>query len=327
MTHPILDSVRPVVEAARHVRIDRDKLSEVAGWMSAEDLSWPDFFSPLHPEEETDRLDFIFLYNTLNFAFTDFGTGEIFCAEYQGTEWSDTEAMVACFKRALDRGVPILEGEYLAELELPELEKIFTGTIRMPMLEERLAILRAVGKRLVADFGGRFYRFLDGGPKRLYGENAVPNGLLERLLEAFPSFRDSGTYRGQTVFFHKRAQLFWWMVACLLRDSDIAEIPDLDRLTAFADYIVPMALHRHGILRYQPDLERTIEEGRLLPRDSEEEIEIRAATIWAVHRLTGEINNLRPPELQIIEPVVDARLWTRFHRTHARHHLTVTTAY
>ncbi|MDH3745306.1 MAG: queuosine salvage family protein [Acidobacteriota bacterium] len=327
MPNPVLESVHPVVDAARHVRIHDDKLHEVAAWMAAEDLSWPEFFSPLHPKDERDCLDFIFLYNTINFAFTDFATREIFRVRYADREWSDTEAMVACLKRALDGGLPVLEGGFLADLTLGDLEKIFAGNIRMPMLDERLAIFREVGRRLVSDFQGRFHHFLADGPQRLYDPAGDRNGLLERLVDVFPSFFDSSSHQGRSVLFHKRAQLLWWMVSCLLRESNRVVIKDLDQLTAFADYIVPMALNLHGILRYEPALTQAIATGGLLGRDSEEEVEIRAATIWAVHRLTAEVNRLRPPDLQIIEPVVDARLWTRFHCTHARHHLTVTTAY
>jgi hypothetical protein len=39
------------------------------------------------------------------------------------------------------------------------------------------------------------------------------------------------------------------------------------------------------------------------------------------------VNELRPPELRVIVPQIDARLWLPFHKTHAPHHLTRTTAY
>ena len=56
-------------------------------------------------------------------------------------------------------------------------------------------------------------------------------------------------------------------------------------------------------------------------------MEIRAHTIWACDELTRRVNELRPPELQVIVPQVDARLWVPFHRTHYPHHLTRTIYY
>jgi hypothetical protein len=73
-------------------------------------------------------------------------------------------------------------------------------------------------------------------------------------------------------------------------------------------------------LKWNPHI-HAIEQG------SDEEIEIRASAIWACHLLTEAVNRRRPDDRQVIEPVIDARLWTHYHETHWPHHLTVTTAY
>jgi hypothetical protein len=39
------------------------------------------------------------------------------------------------------------------------------------------------------------------------------------------------------------------------------------------------------------------------------------------------VNALRPAELQVIAPQIDARLWLPFHKTHMAHHLTRTIYY
>ena len=57
------------------------------------------------------------------------------------------------------------------------------------------------------------------------------------------------------------------------------------------------------------------------------EFEIRAHTIYACDELTRRINVLRPPELRVFVPQVDARLWVPFHRTHYPHHPTRTIYY
>jgi hypothetical protein len=43
--------------------------------------------------------------------------------------------------------------------------------------------------------------------------------------------------------------------------------------------------------------------------------------------MTDEINKLRPANLRIIIPQVDARLWTHYHTTTWPHHLTQTIMY
>jgi hypothetical protein len=323
--HPILATLAPVIAEARHVRLHQDRIRDVASWMAYEDLPWPDFRSPLDVQSsDADALDFIFLTSTINFAFTDFEKHVMFKVDYAGAERSDSDAMVACLKRAFDRGVPILDGSYLAKIRRAELEEIFRGNIVMPMLDERLAIFHEVGTVLKERYQGRFHQFVRTASPRLYDRG---KGVLERLLAEFPSFRDESDYRGHRVSFQKRAQLLFWNLHARFRDGGFFRLEDPEKLTVFADYIVPVALRLFGITSYSGDLEAAVNARRILPAHGEEEVEIRAFTLWAMHLLTQAINELRPPERQVIEPVVDGRLWTHYHTTHWPHHLTVTTAY
>ena len=125
--------------------------------------------------------------------------------------------------------------------------------------------------------------------------------------------------------FWKLAQLSVWILEATLPGG--TGFPDLDRLTAFADYIVPAALRVLGITRYSDELEAVVRDGRPIQAGSPWEVEIRAHTIWACEELTRRVNELRPPELRVIVPQVDARLWVPFHRTHYPHHLTRTIYY
>ncbi len=97
---------------------------------------------------DADTMNFVFLTASTNFAFTDFEKHIIFTTELDGAELSDSDAMMACLKRAYDRGTPILEGSYLQTVTRAELEKVFRGNIEMPMLDERAAIFREIGGAL-----------------------------------------------------------------------------------------------------------------------------------------------------------------------------------
>jgi hypothetical protein len=97
--------------------------------------------------------------------------------------------------------------------------------------------------------------------------------------------------------------------------------------TAFADYIVPLGLNVMGITHYTPKLTARVLVGDLLPRDSDEEIEIRAHTVYATALLTDAINARRPAGRGLIIPEVDYRLWKSYHATHVPHHLTRTIMY
>ena len=118
-----------------------------------------------------------------------------------------------------------------------------------------------------------------------------------------------------------------WSLHLRLAHDGVALLRDPHAATGFADYILPVAFEVMGIFSYSPELAARIESGTEILRDSVEEVELRAATIYAVTRLADEMNALRPASAQLIAPQVDYRLWKAYHATHRRHHLTRTVMY
>jgi Queuosine salvage protein len=323
---PVLDSLHPVIEKSRDVRSNIEKIVEVAGWMGYEELPLPEFTLPfgVGAGDGNDAIDFILIADSIDTAFTDFSTNEKFQVDFGGQHWSDSEAEFACLKRAMDMGTPILDGEFLSRVTLAELDKIFAGNIRMPMLEEKLEVLHQVGAVLAKKYGGRFHKFIQDCSPRLYDHG---NGIIERLVKEFPRFNDVSTFDGHEIKFYKLAQLGTWMLYSTLHKSGKFRLDDPEKMSAFADYIVPVALRLLGIMSYSKELENAINTHQLIPRDSRQEIEIRAHCLYATALLTEEINKLRGAKEQVIIPQIDARLWTHYHTTSWPHHLTKTIMY
>ena len=322
---PVLESLRPVIESSRHVQTHQEKIVEHAGWLAYEELPFPQFLLPFGiGADRNETIDFILVSTCLNFAYTDFSTHEVFHVDFAGKRWWDAEGLFACLKRASDEGIPVLDGRYLRGVRREDLEGIFRGPSRMPLLEERVEILRAAGEVLGGSYEGFFHNFVDAHPPRLY---AGGKGILERLVAEFPRFNDVSRSDGHEVKFYKLAQLGLWMLHSALFRSGGFRLADIERMTAFADYIVPLALRLMGILTYSPELEESIQSWRPILRDSREEIEIRAHTLYATALFTEEINKRRPADRQIIIPQLDARLWTHYHASFTPHHLTRTIMY
>ena len=112
-------------------------------------------------------------------------------------------------------------------------------------------------------------------------------------------FRDVERLDGVDVSFYKRAQI---AAADLSRRIDRPLFTDLERLTAFADNLVPHVLRRHGVLRYDGGLAHTIDQRQLLEPGGRAEVEIRAAGVECVERLARS-TGARPMDL-------DETLWT-----------------
>jgi len=307
------------------VRTHYEKIVEVAGWMAYEELPMPNLAIPFGLEKTPDvAMDFVMVANTIDTAFTDFKTHEKFQIDYAGEHLSDSEAMFGCLKRAMDQGVPILDGKFLAKITRADMEKIFAGNMEIPMLEEKMAMSREAGAVLAEKYGGRYSNFIRSCSPRLYDNG---KGLVERLTAEFPRYNDVSIYDGHEIKFYKLTQLGFWQIYSGLHGTVAFKLEDPQKMTAFADYIVPVALRLMGMTSYSPALEKAINTYQLIPRDSTQEIEIRAHCLYATALLTDEINKLRPPERQVIIPQIDARLWTHYHTTDWPHHLTRTIMY
>src|SRR4051794_15908805 len=105
-------------------------------------------------------------------------------------------------------------------------------------------------------------------------------GSAERMAELLASGMTMYADRG----FYKRAQI----VPHDLALAGVAEFADLDRLTIFADNLVPHVLRVDGVLDVDERLAAHIDAGRLL-RPGPQERELRAAAVVACERAKGRL--------------------------------------
>jgi hypothetical protein len=199
----------------------------------------------------------------------------------------------------------------LAGLETPEVAATFGQDPAHELMALFTRALRELGERLTVEYFGRFLGLVNSA-----------EGSAERLAETlatWPTWLDVSSYDGHPVPFFKRAQI----AAADLHLAGIAPAEDIDRLTLFADNLVPHVLRLDGVLEFDERLVGRIDAGFLLEHGSPEEVEIRACALTAVELLVevrGDIN----------ATVVDNVLWNRgaLERYKARpRHRARTTAY
>lgn len=188
-----------------------------------------------------------------------------------------------------------------------ELAAVDAGEIADVLGQERdheLMALYAAALRQLGDFLGA---------RTALDVVAAAEGSAERLAEqlaaGMPLFGDPG--------FYKRAQI----VPADLTLAGVAEFADIDRLTIFADNLVPHVLRVDGVLRYSADLAATIDAGELLPPGGAER-EIRACAVVACEAIAADLGV--PPR------VLDNWLWNRGQQPRYKaipRHRTRTTAY
>lgn len=80
-----------------------------------------------------------------------------------------------------------------------------------------------------------------------------------------------------------------------------------------------------GILEYSHELAYRVDNRILIPEGSDEEIEIRAHTIYASDILCKEVNTYR--EHKVTPNVIDRYLWLEGHKSKRPRHFTMTISY
>jgi hypothetical protein len=288
-TVALLDEIRAacaqVAAHARHVAIDRDRLLPYAASLAPSAV-------PAAPDPEThfvggsleDRAAYVITLDAINFGSGWFPT----LRKREGRSGYFTLAM-GLRDRFAAHGP--WSASQLARIEAPEVAAWLGQDARHELMALFAAALRELGARVAGEHRGRYLG--------LARSTRSAEALVERMA-TWPTWRDVSDYHGLPVPFFKRAQI----LAADLVAAGVADYHDLDRLTLFADNLVPHVLRVDGVLRLAPDLEARIEREDLLDHDSPEEVELRACALHAVELLAVQRPELPPHRL-------DALLWNR----------------
>lgn len=310
----VLTSTREVVLRARAVSIEPARIDELArrlvgspqeGSETVAGLSMPEWPERYHFFDGSERtVNWMLLLDTLNFCFWGEKGQARWQIAYQGEILNGYWAEAAALRRAVEEGKPLWDAVYLSTIDHRELATIFRGLSAdepgIPLFEERLRSAREVGQVLLERFEGEFSHLVEQ-----VRQSGVELALA--LAEHFTSFRDVATYDHQEVRFLKRAQICVADLHGAFGGESWGAFTDLDQLTIFADYKLPQVLRHYGILVYTPELAARVDNQEQLTPGSAEEVEIRAATIWASELLRRAVARLS--EQPITAAQIDMLLW------------------
>lgn len=308
----VLDRVRGacarVAESARHVRIDGDALEELAADLASASEPSPD---PVHRPlgDEATTLAFVVTLDAVNF-----GSG--WFPELRKRPGCSGYFTIATGLRERFEATGPLPAAALVETKAEDCAEIFgqrgAGAGAAELMELFARALRELGAWLLARHAGRFE-----GPVEAAGGSAAR--LVEALAE-MPLYRDVSRYRGLEVPFFKRAQITACDLAAAFDGRGHGRFGDLDRLTMFADNLVPHVLRCEGVLVYASELAARVDAGALLTHGSPEEVEIRGVAVHAVERCVEQCQH---SGVETSARSLDQLLWSRGQtpevKAHPRH--------
>jgi hypothetical protein len=266
-----------VAGRARHVRIVDTAIRPYARTLPADSPPAPD----LESGELEQRAAFSLTLNSINF----------------GSGWFPTLRKPPGLSgfRTVEAGLRAhgpWPADELCAIEVAEVAAAFGQDPGHELMALFTRALRELGERLRADHDSSFAALARSGDG-----SAV--ALAERLA-SWPAWKDVSAHHGEPVPFFKRAQI----AAADLHLTGIAPVRDLDRLTLFADNLIPHVLRLDGVLELDTTLVRRIEDGLLLEHGSPQEVEIRACALHAVELLVAAHGSTTAT-------AVDNALWNR----------------
>lgn len=303
MTEDRLGRVRreaaAVMAVAKHVRLDDDALARFAAALARDPLPRPRWDPALHHVgDDASRLAFVVTWNCVNF-----GSGWFPKVQKRDALSGATTVMVSLKERFDRHGA--WPAEALAALDAATLAPVIGQDLADPERAEIVGLwaeaLRQLGRFLLDRFAGRF--------EALVSEAGGSASRLVDLLAEMSFYRDEAVHPGVgRVAFYKRAQITASDLALAFDGRGPGAFRDLDRLTMFADNLVPHVLRHFGVLVLDEALAARIEREEPIPSGGVEEIEIRAGGVHAVERLCARLAELGHP---IPARTLDAMLWTR----------------
>lgn len=309
-----------IVRNAKHLKVNPSGIEklckDVIAGIKAKDIDIENFSQhQFHPKPTDPRaLNWLLVIDTLNFCFWTPG---------DDTKWKVSGqtgyfALCAAICRALDEGVDITDPALYSKISEEKLAHILRGddpTTRCPLIPERVQCLHEVGSKMLEKYEGKF-------------ENCVLKcqksalRLLDLIVSEFPCFRDEADFAGQRVGIYKRAQILVGDIWACFRGEGLGEFEDIQKITMFADYRVPQVLVHYGAIEYSTELLQILHTGILLKNGSEQEVEIRGASVYVVEELKdlvlAELKKNHPdvPTDKVNSILLDHFLWD-YRRKHA----------
>lgn len=166
------------------------------------------------------------------------------------------------------------------DMNFEEFKDMLKGNAEIPLLEDRYANLVQMNEFL-KKYNKPFYEIIS--------DFKIDNQLFEFIVSNLSYFEDVSDYKGQKVYFYKRAQL---LVSDILHIMEVKDGVDVDytHLIGCADYKIPQVMRCYLMLEFEKKLAEKVDNKIELPVNSIEEIEIRANDLAVINYIYEKLD-------------------------------------
>ena len=279
MLNKVLETSRFVVDNAKHVKINYDKVNQLIDELLVFDNIHYLTKVPygIYDMDTRDIINFLLIYDSIDFSF-----------------WGNPKWTINVDEKYLDGGIALLHCLFnlfngkdsievykqLENMSFDEFKEILKGNVEIPLLKERYSIVTSIAKIVNVKMNGSFYDYIK--------EFNTDKEIFETILANFSSFEDTRKYNGKVIYFYKLAQLLTSDILHVVEIKENIEV-DYSHLIGCADDKIPQVLHGFNILEYDEELFSLLENRIEIEENSEYEVEIRASMIVVINYIWEQI--------------------------------------
>lgn len=282
MLDKVLETSKFVVDNAKHVKINYDKANELIDELLKFDNVHYLTKVPygVYDMSTRDIINFLLIYDSIDFSF--WGNPK-WTINVNGKDLDGGIALLHCIFNMFDGRDSLEVYKQLENMTLEDFKEILKGNIDIPLLEERYKIVSSIAEIVNKKMNGSFYDYIK--------DMNTDQEIFKTILNNFSGFEDTRTYKGQTVYFYKLAQLLTSDILHVIENKEQKEV-DYSNLLGCADYKIPQVMQGFGILEYDTKLSSLLETKTEIEENSEYEVEIRASMIVVINYIWEQIDKI-----------------------------------
>lgn len=314
MLNKVLETNKFVVDNAKHVKINYDKVNELIDELLRFDNVHYLTKVPyaVYDMSTRDIINFLLIYDSIDFSF--WGNPK-WTIDANGKDLDGGIALLHCIFNLFNGRDSLDVYQQLENITLEEFKEVLKGNVDIPLLKERYSIVTGIAKIVNKKMNGSFYDYIK--------DMNTDQEIFNTILNHFSSFQDIRTYDGKTIYFYKLAQL---LTSDILHVIEIKEQRNVNysNLLGCADYKIPQVMQGFGILEYDAELSSLLETKTQIEENSEYEVEIRASMIVVINYIYEQINK------SIDRIDINDFIWSKGQdktKKYKPYHLTRTTSY
>jgi len=297
----VRNSTKKVIANAEFIKMDLNNLYKLANSLNAKEIKKfykyeGDFYFKGKNEE---LLNYIFTLNAINF-----GSGLSSTWENKRKYKNSSFKSVALSLRKLAQSKVVLDANFAKNVTEEKVAEIIKLNANFELVKMFTKSLNELGKFIHERYGSYSNLINSFKPK------TRANDLVMLLYKNLSCYRDVYRFNNFDVYFLKRAQILVNDLYLAFDGKGYGEIEDVNKLTMFADNLLPHFFRINEILIYNNSLLQKINNGVLIKKGSKEEIEIRAFAVQVVEKLKELLNK---KSSNLISAEIDWYIWEKAH--------------